>query len=255
MANGTVQQPMLHIVIPQGAITDTDMKDIARILARNGCSIERMPGNRSNRKEINMEKAYADLDNGMRMEDLLKKLNVTYQTLSRRHKEYQESIPEGKRRTDLVRFKETGRHPVDIPMEWVYDQIDGGCTVKEIAGRLHVGTRTLYSRHKEYQEKLIKEGRETSPYKRENLTKKSNCQGRGRKKIEVDMEAAYDSLISGKGICEVAKEMGISSVTLQAHHEEYQKQHEGESSVYIRRRLKDFKSGVKMGARPYECSI
>ena len=246
MANGTVQQPMLHIVIPQGAITDTDMKDIARILARNGCSIERMPGNRSNRKEINMEKAYEALDNGMRMEELLEKLNVTYQTLSRRHKEYQESIPEEKRRTDLVKFKETGRRPVDIPMEWVYDQINAGCTVKEIADQLHVGTRTLYSRHKEYQEKLIKEGQEASPYARETLTcKRPGC---GRKKVRLEMEAVYDDLLSGKGICEAASAHGVSSVTLQAHHEEYQKQHEGESGVYIRKRLKDFKSGVKTGA-------
>ena len=46
----------------------------------------------------------------------------------------------------------TGRKMVD--MEWVYQQLDAGRSVKSVALELNVSRSTLYRRHKEYQEKM-----------------------------------------------------------------------------------------------------
>ena len=41
----------------------------------------------------------------------------------------------------------------EINMEWVYDELDKGRTVKSLAQELGVSETTLRRRHKEYQEK------------------------------------------------------------------------------------------------------
>jgi len=243
MMVSTGLQPRLHVVIPPGTTFDQAAAAIAAILARNGYGVAEMLSRRNGcRREIDMEGVYKALDNGTKMEELLRKLGVTYQTLSRRHKEYQKSLSEDERRTDIVKFKETGRPPADIPMEWVYEQIDGGCSVREVANKLHVGIRTLYSRHADYQKNLKKcmEG-SAAPYLRENLTRGPACPGRVRRKKEINMEEVYDQLLSGKGICEVATAFGVTSTALNNHHNEYQEKHKGKRGKYIRRTLKDFK--------------
>jgi len=236
-------QPKLHVVIPEGVAPGQAAADIAAILSRNGYGIVEMLSERNGRRtEINMERIYSELDSGTKLEDVLGKIGISYQTLFRKHKEYQKSLPESERRAGIVKYKETGRPAVDVPMEWVYDQIDAGSTVAEVANKLHVGIRTLYSRHADYQKNLKKcmEG-SAAPYLRENLTRGPACPGRGRRKKEINMEEVYDQLLSGKGICEVATAFGVTSTTLNNHHNEYQEKHKGKRGKYIRRTLKDFK--------------
>lgn len=45
-----------------------------------------------------------------------------------------------------------GRKEIDMP--YVYGQIDGGRSIKDIADELGVSVRTLNRRHKEYQESI-----------------------------------------------------------------------------------------------------
>lgn len=46
------------------------------------------------------------------------------------------------------------RYNKKIDMEWVYQQIDSGRTVKSVADELQVSESTLHRRHKEYQNSL-----------------------------------------------------------------------------------------------------
>lgn len=241
MMLSTDLQPKLHVVIPPGTTIGKAAADIAAILTNNGYGVAEMLSWRNgSRKEIDLERVYHELDEGADVKEVLQKLGVTYQTLSRRHKEYQNSLPEEDRRQGIVKYKKTGRSAVHVPMEWVYDQIDSGRPVKDVANQLHVGVRTLYNRHTEYQNNL-KKCMEESAYLRENLTRGAACPGRGRRKKNINMETVYDELLSGKGICEVAAAIGVTSTTLNNHHEEYQEQHKGECGRYIRKYLKDFK--------------
>ncbi len=57
----------------------------------------------------------------------------------------------------------------EINMEWVYDELDKGRTVKSLAQELGVSETTLRRRHKEYQEKareliLQEEQEKEKPY-------------------------------------------------------------------------------------------
>lgn len=44
-----------------------------------------------------------------------------------------------------------------IDMEWVYQELDGGRSVKSVAEELGIGRTTLYRRHREYQKQKEEE--------------------------------------------------------------------------------------------------
>lgn len=189
------------------------------------------------KKNIDMEYVYDALDSGTPLQELLQCLGMKYRTLYRRHKAYQESLPEGERRKDLVKYKNTGKKRVHVPMEWVYAQLAAGRQVADIAAELHVGARTLYSKHEEYRVQHP-DGRRA----RKTLAgRRSRC---GRPRKEVDMECIYEGLMAGQSIRELAEGYGISYPTLKVRHVAYQEKHRGEGGRYIRKNLIDFKKGV-----------
>ena len=44
-------------------------------------------------------------------------------------------------------------------MEWVYKELDGGRTIRNVAEELGISVSTLRRRHNEYQEKIKEENR------------------------------------------------------------------------------------------------
>lgn len=188
------------------------------------------------KKNIDMERVYCALDSGTPLQELLQGLGMKYRTLYRRHKAYQEGVPEGERRDALVKYKSAGKKCVDVPMEWVYAQLEAGRHLGDIAEELHVGARTVYSRHKEYRE--AHPGRGGVP---ETLRSRKGRGGRPKK--EVDMEGIYGKLMGGASIREVCRGCGVSYPTLLARHREYQQVHQGGDARYARSRLSDFKGG------------
>lgn len=227
---------------PSDMIAGASIVEMVTFLEQKGFRIEKKDLPR--KKSIDMEQVYWDLDHGLSAKEVAKQLGINERTLYRRHKQYQEGLPEAKRRTVLVRKRRTtGRQTKAIPMEWVYDQVDAGHTVEEVAGQLHVGTRTIYSRHEEYQEQLAKEDPENR-YVRKTLVGKGSINGRPRK--ELNMEAVYDAMLSGKTMQDVLKMFDIAASTLYNKHDEYQNQHRGESGKYIREKLIDFRNRKKI---------
>lgn len=57
-------------------------------------------------------------------------------------------------------LKNGKRGKKDIDMEKVYELLDSGKTVKEVAKQFEVSESTLYRRHKEYQQILESESQE-----------------------------------------------------------------------------------------------
>lgn len=53
-------------------------------------------------------------------------------------------------------LKNGKRGKKEINMQEVYDLLDSGKTVKEVAKQFNVSESTLYRRHKEYQQELLK---------------------------------------------------------------------------------------------------
>lgn len=190
------------------------------------------------KKKIDMEGVYRALDSGIPLQELLQRMGVGYWILYKRHKSYQESLAGAGNRDCLVKYGQSGKKRVHVPMEWVYAQVEEGRKVEDIANELGVGERTLYRKHEEY--------RALHPGSRKagnTLAGMGSRNSRPRKRV--DMESVYEMLIGGKTIREVLEECGISYPTLKAHHEEYQKGHQGENTRYTRRRLVDFKKGKK----------
>lgn len=235
-----LQQPT-HKNIPSGMTIGEAIAEMEAFLEQHGYRVEKVKS--AEKESIDMEKVYHDLDNGVSVKEVAEGLGINERTLYRRHKKYQEGLPEAKRRAVLVRQRRTGRQSKAIPMEWVYAQVDAGHTVEEVAGQLHVGTRTIYSRHEEYQAHLEKENPE-SRYVRRTLVGKGTKNGCARR--ELDMEKVYDELLSGKTMQDVQKLFDLSAPTLKKKHDEYQKQHRGESGKYIREKLIDFRNRKKI---------
>lgn len=193
-------------------------------------------GGAQDKKDIDMEYVYGALDSGTPLRELLQRLGMKYHTLYRRHRAYQESLPGGARRKGLVKYRNMGKERVHVPMEWVYGQLAAGRRVADIAAQLHVGARTLYSRHEEYRRQHPEGGPAGKTL--------AGCGGRcGRPRKEVDMECIYECLMAGQSIRQAAEWHGISYPTLKARHREYQEEHRGEMGRYMHEKLTDFKKG------------
>ena len=230
-------QGILRVIIPQGIRMDAALSEIVAVLQKKGYGVEGQAAPRE--KYIDMEQVYEALDMGASMEELAEAYGVCSQTLYRRHNKYQEGIPEDRRRGRLAGYGGNGRKPFDVPIEWVYDQIDAGSTAEEVAEKLHVSTRVLYNRHEDYQKQLQGEGKKDSPYARKTLLGEGRYRRRGKK---LEMEEVYEALLSGKKVGEVTGMFGISYKTLRRKHKEYQEKHAAEGGRYVRERLLDFKA-------------
>ncbi len=57
-------------------------------------------------------------------------------------------------KTERLKLASSSKHLKQIDMEWVYEKLDSGRTVKSVAQELNVSESTLRRRHKEYQAKI-----------------------------------------------------------------------------------------------------
>lgn len=62
-------------------------------------------------------------------------------------------------KTERAQLASDRRHTKLIDMEWVYQELDRGRTIKNVAEELNISVSTLRRRHSEYQEAVREENR------------------------------------------------------------------------------------------------
>ena len=58
-------------------------------------------------------------------------------------------------KTERAQLASNKRHRKEIDMEWVYQKLDEGMTIKSVAEELEISVSTLRRRHSEYQQRAI----------------------------------------------------------------------------------------------------
>ena len=64
-------------------------------------------------------------------------------------------------KTERAQLASNKRHRKEIDMEWVYQKLDEGMTIKSVAEELEISVSTLRRRHSEYQQRARKENAST----------------------------------------------------------------------------------------------
>ena len=67
-------------------------------------------------------------------------------------------------KTERAQLASNKRHRKDIDMEWVYQKLDEGMTIKSVAEELEISVSTLRRRHSEYQQHARKENAKKVEY-------------------------------------------------------------------------------------------
>ena len=67
-------------------------------------------------------------------------------------------------KTERAQLASNKRHRKEIDMEWVYQKLDEGMTIKSVAEELEISVSTLRRRHSEYLQRARKENAEKVEY-------------------------------------------------------------------------------------------
>lgn len=62
-------------------------------------------------------------------------------------------------KTERKQLASNRRYRKQVDMEWVYKELDGGRTIRNVAEELGISVSTLRRRHNEYQEKIQEENK------------------------------------------------------------------------------------------------